>query len=61
MAKGNNPSTTKEQKSQKTSWISTREGKEQLSSHIAKAGKLASSVNESRNIPSSVVKEPFTV
>lgn len=61
MAKGKNPSSTKQQTSQKVSWISSQEGRDNLSSRIEKAGKLASSVNDSRNIPSSAIKEPFTV
>jgi len=42
-------------------WISSTNGKKELSSFIKKAGKLASKVNESRQIPAAAIKEPFTL
>jgi len=46
---------------EKTKWVASAQGKKELSGFVARAGKLASYVNESRIIPTSIVKEPFTV
>lgn len=46
---------------EKTKWVASAQDKKELSGFVARAGKLASYVNESRIIPSSIVKEPFTV
>ncbi len=57
----NTSSDQKVSSSRDNSWFLSSEGKEQLSKFIKKAEKLASAVNESRQIPVSIVKEPFTV
>lgn len=62
MAKNKNAKPAKNFKeSKKIKWISSTNGKKELSSFIKKAGKLASKVNESRQIPASAIKEPFTL
>ena len=42
-------------------WLSSNDSKRQQDSFIRKASKIANTVNESRQIPASTIKEPFTV
>lgn len=56
-----NAASSKVDSTRNASWFLSASGKAQQSSFIRKADKLASSVNESRQIPASIVKEPFTV